>query len=204
MRSVRKHLREGKDRYRLGGVARPIGAFGAVVVVGCMFGQVAAVASAPGGGGQLSPRSGFAPSIGLTRTQVEAAFRAIAGKATVFEKAGAVKGVPRVLGHDSALFTLVEISGFPEVVDVQTVTVLDVHSKKTLERQVMYDSLVCGELSGKPAQAWCLERALNTDKHGLVTATSRKVFGSLEIAIRTDRSSSGSAPPIVEVNVGPA
>lgn len=133
---------------------------------------------------------------------MEAAFRAIAGKATVFAKASAVKGVARVLGHDPALFTLVEINGYPEVLDVQTVTVLDVRSEKTLERQVMYDSLVCGELSGMTAQAWCLARALNTDKHGLVTATATKVFGPREVTVRTYRTSSGSAPPIVEVDIG--
>lgn len=58
-------------------------------------------------------------------------------------------------------------------------TVLDLSSETTLERQVMYDSLVCGEFLGKAAQAWCLGRVLDTGKNGLVTATTTKVFASL-------------------------
>ncbi len=201
MRSGSWRISACANRHLIGRAALSGVVLAIVVLVASMPGQAAAVASRAGGRPERSPHDGFEPSIGLTRAQVEAAFRAIAGKATVFEKAGAVKGVPRVLGHDSGLFTLDEILGYPEVVDVQTVTVLDVHSKKTLERQVMYDSLVCGELSGRAAQAWCLGRVLNTNKHGLETATSKRVFGALEITARTYRSSSGSAPPIVDLNI---
>ncbi len=149
----------------------------------------------------LGARGGFKPSIGMTRAQVESAFRSVPGTSTVFARAGSIKGVPRVLGHDERLFTVVEINGYPEVVDVQVVTVLDTHRAKTLEKQVMYDSLACGELAGRSAQAWCLGRALNTRAHHLVTATTSRSFGPLRITVHTFQKAHSSAPPLVEVNI---
>jgi hypothetical protein len=49
--------------------------------------------------------SAFEPSIGLTRSQVEARFHEIDGGQTVFKPAASVAGVPRVLGQDPQLAT---------------------------------------------------------------------------------------------------
>ena len=72
--------------------------------------------------------------------------------------------MPRVLGQDRHLYTIVEINGYPEVVDVQLVSVLDTRSRATLENQVVYDSLACGLLVELAAQKWCAGRIL---KHEL-------------------------------------
>lgn len=153
----------------------------------------------------LPAQSGaFTPSIGWTRSQIEQMFHSVAGNATIFQKAGAVKGVPRVLGRDERLFTIVEVNGYPEVRSLEVVTVLDVHSKKTLENQVTYDSLVCGELAGQSAQRWCLGRALNTDSLGLVTASAERTFGRLALTVRTFERTNSSEPPLVELTIGAA
>jgi len=145
--------------------------------------------------------SAFEPSIGLTRSQVEARFHEIDGGHTVFKPAAAVAGVPRVLGQDPRLYTVVEINGYPEVVDVQLVSVLDTRSKTTLENQVVYDSLACGLLAERAAQNWCTGRILNTNSRGLVTATTSKTFGPLRITVKTYQAAKTSSPPVVSVNV---
>jgi len=93
----------------------------------------------------------------------------------------------------------VEINGYPEVVDVQVVSILDTSSKTILEGQVAFDSLTCREFSSKAAQKWCTGRILNTNANGLVTATIRKrsmdsyhrsnvpLFGEFERSGRLDR-----------------
>jgi tetrahydromethanopterin S-methyltransferase subunit F len=145
--------------------------------------------------------SAFEASIGLTRAQVEARFHDIDGSNTVFRSANDVKGIPRVLGRDQRLYTLVEVNGFPEVVDVQVVSILDTASKTTLENQVLYDSLVCAFLADRSAQNWCMGRVLNTNSHGLVTATGSANFAPVRITVKTYQSSKGSNPPVVTVNV---
>jgi hypothetical protein len=145
--------------------------------------------------------SAFEASIGLTRSQVETRFHEIDGSHTVFHAASDVKGVPRVLGQDQRLYTIVEVNGFPEVVDVQVVSILDTGTKKTLEDQVLYDSFVCAYLGDKSAQSWCTSRILNTNSHGLVTATSSANFAPVRITVKTYQSSKASSPPVVSLNV---
>lgn len=144
--------------------------------------------------------TGFSPTLGATRTQVEELFHYI-DKNTVFKVASAVKGVPRTLGQDKGLYTAVEINGYPEVVDVQVVSILDSASKNVLEGQVAYDSLTCREFSTKAAQTWCTGRILNTNKDGLVTATKSKTFSGLRITVRTYRSSSSANAPVVSIDI---
>jgi hypothetical protein len=62
--------------------------------------------------------TGFSPTLGATRTEVEELFHYI-DKRTIFKVASKIKGVPRTLGQDKGLYTAVEINGYPEVVDVQ-------------------------------------------------------------------------------------
>ena len=102
----------------------------------------------------VSNGSSFIPSIGLTRTQVESLFREIDGSRTVFRAARALHGIPRVLGSDNRLYTIIEINGYPAVTDVQVVSILETTSKATLENQVLYDSLACSALGDKAAQNW--------------------------------------------------
>lgn len=148
---------------------------------------------------------GFEPSIGLTRSQVESRFHEIDGGHTVFKSASDVRGLSRVLGADSQLYTIVEINGYPEVNDVQLVSVLDTASKTMLENQVVYDSLACGLLADEAAQNWCTGRILNTDSTGLVTATMAKSFGLVEITVRTYQTtqSKSSNPPVASINFTP-
>lgn len=146
----------------------------------------------------------FVPGIGLTRAQVEARFHEIDGSHTVFRRASDLHGVPRVLGRDSSLYTITQISGYPEVVDVQIVSLLDTSSKKTLENQVYYDSLACGLLAAEPAQAWCTGRILNTNAKGLVDADKTASFGAVRVTVRTYDSKKASSPPIVSIDVAPS
>jgi len=95
----------------------------------------------------------------------------------------------------------VEINGYPEVVDVQVVSILDTSSKTILEGQVAFDSLTCREFSSKAAQKWCTGRILNTNANGLVTATNSKTFDGLRITVRTYRSSASSSAPVVSIDV---
>jgi hypothetical protein len=143
----------------------------------------------------------FQPSIGLTRAQVEARFRDIDGNHTIFQTASKVKGVSRVLGGDKRLYTVVEINGYPAVGDLEVDSLLDTTSKTTLEDQIVYDSLVCGEFSNKAGQTWCLGRILDTNSKGLITATKSAVFGGLRMTVKTYRSSSGSNPPVVAIDI---
>jgi hypothetical protein len=143
----------------------------------------------------------FEASIGLTRSQVEARFLEIDGSQTSFKSAPSIAGVPRVLGQDRKLFTAIEVNGYPEVVDVQLVSVLDTQSKTTLENQVVYDSLACGLLAEMVAQKWCTGRILNTGSRGLITATASKTFGPLRITVKTYQAAKASSPPVVSVNV---
>jgi len=122
--------------------------------------------------------TGFSPTLGATRTEVEELFHYI-DKRTIFKVASKIKGVPRTLGQDKGLYTAVEINGYPEVVDVQVVSILDTSSKTILEGQVAFDSLTCREFSSKAAQKWCTGRILNTNANGLVTATNSKTFDGL-------------------------
>jgi hypothetical protein len=145
--------------------------------------------------------SAFEPSIGLTRSQVEARFHEIDGGHTVFKPAAAVAGVPRVLGQDRQLYTIVEVNGYPEVVDVQLVSLLDTRSKTTLENQVVYDSLACGLLANVAAQNWCTGRILDTNSRGLVTATESASFGAVRITVKTYQAAKPSSPPVVSLNV---
>jgi hypothetical protein len=145
--------------------------------------------------------SAFEPSIGLTRSQVEARFHEIDGGHTVFKPAAAVAGVPRVLGQDRQLYTIVEVNGYPEVIDVQLVSLLDTRSKTTLENQVVYDSLACGLLANVAAQNWCTGRILDTNSRGLVTATKSASFGAVRITVKTYQAAKASSPPVVSLNV---
>lgn len=149
----------------------------------------------------LGDDSAFVPSIGLTRSQVESRFSEIDGSNTVFKAASKLHGVQRVLGHDSPLYTIVEINGYPAVTDVQVVSVLETDSKTTLENQVVYDSLACGALADEAAQSWCTGRILNTNSHGLVTATKTANFGPVSITVKTYQSAKSSGPPLVTINV---
>ncbi len=143
----------------------------------------------------------FEASIGLTRSQVEARFHEIDSGHTVFKAASALKGVPRVLGQDPRLYTIVEVNGFPEVVDVQLVSLLDTKSKTTLEDQVVYDSLACGLLGDRAAQTWCTGRILNTNAHGLVTATKSATFGAVRVTVRTYQADKAPSAPVVSIDV---
>jgi hypothetical protein len=151
----------------------------------------------------LASGSAFEPSIGLTRSQVESRFHEIDGSHTVFKRAPSDHGMPRVLGGDQRLFTIVEINGYPEVVDVQVVTLLDTRTKTTLENQVVYDSLACGLLADQAAQDWCTGRILNTNSHGLVTATAAENFGPVRISVKTYQPAKkgSSGPPVVSINI---
>lgn len=151
-------------------------------------------------GSATSTPSSFAAGMGLTRTQTEELFHFIDGSRTVFNSATKVRGVPRVLGRDKRLFTIVEINGFPQVVDVQIVSVLDTSNKSTLENQVVYDSLACREFANMTAQKWCTSRILNTNSSGLVTATESRSFNGLRMMVRTFRSSNISSTPIVSLD----
>jgi hypothetical protein len=144
--------------------------------------------------------TGFSPTLGATRTEVEELFHYI-DKRTIFKVASKIKGVPRTLGQDKGLYTAVEINGYPEVVDVQVVSILDTSSKTILEGQVAFDSLTCREFSSKAAQKWCTGRILNTNANGLVTATNSKTFDGLRITVRTYRSSASSSAPVVSIDV---
>ncbi|MFI5035019.1 MAG: hypothetical protein ACHQFZ_02300 [Acidimicrobiales bacterium] len=178
----------------------------AVILNGLVFGT-ARTASAfsigprPTDGALRVSEAGFVPTLGLTRQQVESIFIAIDGQRTTFKIVSKVKGVPRVLGGDRTLFTVVEINGFPKVLDVQVVTVLDTSTKLTLENQVTYDTLTCRAFAGAAGQRWCTGRILNTDSKGLVTASKSKLFNGVRIAVRTYRSSASSTVPIVSVDV---
>jgi hypothetical protein len=145
--------------------------------------------------------AGFTPTLGATRAQVEAIFHYIDGSHTSFAVAKEIKGVPRVLGADKRLFTVVEINGSPEVTDVQVVSILDTTSKTILEDQITYDALTCGQFSTTAAQTWCTGRILNTNAKGLLTATASKTFGGLLITVRTYRSQTRSTIPIVSINI---
>lgn len=160
------------------------------------------VASAASRANSSNP-SPFEPSIGLTRSQVESHFREIDGSRTVFKSAKSVHGVPRVLGDDRRLYTIVEIDGYPEVIDVQVVSVLDTGSKPTLKNQVVYDSLACGLLAEEAAQNWCTGRILNTNSSGLVTATKAADFGSIRITVKTYQSTNPPSPPVVSIDIAP-
>jgi len=144
--------------------------------------------------------TGFSPTLGATRTQVEKLFQYI-DKNTTFKVVSDVKGVPRVLGQDKHLYTAVEINGYPQVIDVQVVSILDTASKTILEDQVTYDSLTCLEFSTKAAQRWCTGRILNTNSSGLVTGTMSKTFQGLRLTVRTYRSTSSSSAPVVSIDV---
>jgi hypothetical protein len=141
-----------------------------------------------------------AASTGLTRTTAESLFHSIDGNRTVFRKASTVNGVPRVLGGDQHLYTIVEINGSPDVIDVQIVSILDTSSKSILENQVIYDSLSCRVFADLAAEKWCTSRIINTNSTGLVTATRTKMFEGLEMTVKTYRSNKGSGPPIVALN----
>jgi hypothetical protein len=144
--------------------------------------------------------TGFSPTLGATRTQVEQLFHLI-DKNTTFKVASKVKGVPRVLGQDKSLYTAVEINGYPEVIDVQVVSILDTASKTVLQSQVAYLSLTCREFSTEIAQKWCTGRILNTNSTGLVTATKSKSFNGLRFTVRTYRSTTDSGSPVVSIDV---
>lgn len=150
---------------------------------------------------QSNRMSTFEPSLGLTRSQVEQRFREIDGSHTVFKTASSVDGMPRVLGSDKRLYTIVEINGYPEVTDVQVVSVLDAASKTTLENLVIYDSLACGVLADEAAQNWCTSRVLDTNSEGLVTATKAADFGPVRISVKTYQDKKSSSPALVSINV---
>jgi hypothetical protein len=139
-------------------------------------------------------------SMGITRAQTEALFHIIDGSNTIFRSASPLKGVPRVLGADSRLFTAVEINGNPQVVDVQVLSIVDSASKRTLEEQVGYLSLACLEFASKAAQKWCLGRILNTNASGLDSASASKNYNGLQITVKTYRPKQKSAPPLISVN----
>ncbi|MCU1489114.1 MAG: hypothetical protein JWM85_519, partial [Acidimicrobiaceae bacterium] len=126
-----------------------------------------------------------APGIGLTRSQVEQLFHAVDGSHTVFRSATKVKGVPRVLGGDKTLYTVVEVNGSPQVVDVQVVSLLDTKSEKILENQVIYDALTCDAFGGTSARSWCTKRILDPSGKGMVSASGAKDFGGIEITVKT-------------------
>jgi hypothetical protein len=152
----------------------------------------------------IGPRvSAFAASMGISRSTTESLFHSIDGGHTVFKSAAPVKGVPRVLGGDKRLFTVVEVNGSPEVIDVQIVTILDTSSKSVLENQVIYDSLVCRVFANVAAEKWCTGRILNTNAKGINTATKTKSFQGLNMTVKTYLSKKGSGPPIVALNFSP-
>jgi hypothetical protein len=144
--------------------------------------------------------TGFSPTLGATRTQVEQLFHFI-DKNTTFKAASKVEGVPRVLGQDKSLYTAVEINGYPEVIDVQVVSILDTASKTVLDSQVAYLSLTCREFSTKATQKWCTGRILNTNSSGLVTATKSMTIDGLRFTVRTYRSITDSGAPVVSIDV---
>jgi len=141
--------------------------------------------------------------MGLSRKTAESLFHSIDGSETVFKGAASVHGVPRVLGGDKRLFTVVEINGSTEVVDVQIVSILDTSSKTILENQVIYDSLACRVFANLAAERWCTRRILNTNAAGMVTATRSKDFQGLNMTVKTYRSKKGAGPPIVAMNFQP-
>ena len=94
-----------------------------------------------------------------------------------------------------------EVNGYPEVVDVQLVSLLDTQSKTTLENQVLYDSLACGLLADQAAQNWCTGRILNTNSRGLVTVTKSASFGAVRITVKTYQAAKPSSSPVVSVNL---
>ena len=152
----------------------------------------------------LDRLAGFTLSMGLTRTQVESLFASIDGRQTVFRSVTKEKGVPRTLGKDKKLFTVVEISGAPHVVDVQVVTVLDTSSKSILENQVAYDSLTCRDFGTVAAQKFCLSRILNTSHSGLKNATKTAIFNGLNMTVRTYHAPHNSAAPLVSIDISAA
>lgn len=121
----------------------------------------------------------------------------------MFGASSKVKGVPRVLGSDHRLFTLVEINGYPEVVDVQVLSLLDGTSKQMIESQVVYDTLACAGFGGAPAERWCMGRVLNTNKDGLVTTSASKAFGAAKITVKTYQAKARSNPPLVSIDIAP-
>jgi len=145
--------------------------------------------------------AGSLVSMGITRTQAESLFHAIDGSNTVFRSASSIKGVPRVLGGDRHLYTVVELNGFPQVEDVQVVSIIDTANRTILVNQVMYDSLVCRVFSTTVAQNWCTSRILNTSAKGMLTASQTRSFGGLQITVRTYLSSKGSGPPIASLDL---
>jgi len=149
----------------------------------------------------LGKGSGFVPSLGLTRAQAESRFREIDGSHTVFKAVAKSHGVPRVLGSDNGLYTIVEINGYPAVTDVQVVSVLETTNKTTLQNQVLYDALACGAFGDQGAQNWCTSRILNTNSHGLVTATKAEDFGAVRITVKTYQPTKVPGPPVVSINV---
>ena len=122
----------------------------------------------------------------------------------MFKAVKAVRGVPRVLGRDARLYTIVEIDGFPEVVNVEVVLLLYTQSKPILEDQVVYGARSCGLLANPAAQTWCTGRILNTNAHGLATATTSRTFGSIRITAKTYQSNKGPSPPVVSIDIAPA
>jgi hypothetical protein len=169
--------------------------------VGALFAVVTFLASASVTLGPASLAS--ASTLGISRNTAESLFHSIDGSHTVFKDAIAVKGVPRVLGGDKHLFTVVEINGNPEVVDVQIVSILDTSSKSVLENQVIFDSLACRVFANLAAEKWCTSRILNTNSTGMVTATRSKSFEGLNMTVKTYRSKKGAGPPIVVINFQP-
>lgn len=172
------------------------------VALALAIASAGAVMGALASAGPVPASSAFQPSIGLTRAQVETLIHGLDGGRTMFRAASPVKGVPRVLGGDKPLYTIVEVNGSPEVIDVQLASLLDTASKVTLEDQVNYDSHVCGALSNdQSAQAWCEGRVLNTNAHGLVNATKAATFGRVRITVKTYENAKRSSPPVVSVNI---
>lgn len=178
---------------------------GQLVTIGLVFGALMlALGSTASAGPARGDVSGFEPSIGLTRAQVEARFHEIDRDRTVFKVASPVHGEPRALGEDTHVYALVEITGFPEVVSVEVVLLLDSATKATLEEQVEYGAQSCGLLAAGNAQTWCTARILNTGSRGLVNATTSRTFGAVRVTVKTYQPKEPSSPPVVSIDVSAA
>jgi len=141
--------------------------------------------------------TGFSPTLGATRTEVEELFHYI-DKRTIFKVASKIKGVPRTLGQDKGLYTAVESMAIRKFVDVQVVSIL-VLQVRQFSRAKWRSTHDVSRILSKAAQKWCMVAYSTRMRMGLSRPPIRKrsmdfdhrsnvpLFGEFERSGRLDR-----------------
>ncbi|HTW99458.1 MAG TPA: hypothetical protein VMD59_11805 [Acidimicrobiales bacterium] len=202
-------MRSGPSRIiaRPGAASAKLGRAGALCSLALLaWSGTATTASASDRHAPPAHRATEAPKgLGLTRSKVELLFHELDGKNTVFRSASDLHGSPRVLGADRRLSTALVLLGYPEVEEVNVVTLLETARRATLIEQIEYDSLACGLLAGgETAEHWCTGRILARNEHGTVTASRSETFGHVRITVKTTHPAKPGYFPVVAIDVGTA